>query len=130
MNRTERREAQIKAIRSLDERDLLYLAGLMEGEGCFSVRHRIVKGKRYTQVGVSLQMIDRDVVARVGQLIRQSHREAKSPQRPSHWSQPWVLTLYGPAAEELMHALLPHMGERRSARIKECLSIVHGLSEG
>lgn len=95
-----------------DRDDLLWLAGILEGEGTFDL-HR----GRYPRV--RLGMTDRDVVGRAASVmdatIRLSLRAA--PAKPS-----WHAELSGPRAEELMADVLPHMGARRSQRIAEVLA--------
>lgn len=97
-----------------DRDDLLWLAGLLEGEGSFDA-HR----GRYARV--RLGMTDRDVVGRAATLmdatIRLTLKEA--PASPT-----WHTELSGPRAEAIMTAILPHMGTRRSQRIAEVLSAV------
>lgn len=95
-----------------DRDDLLWLAGILEGEGTFDL-HR----GRYPRV--RLGMTDRDVVGRAASLmdttIRLSLRAA--PQKPS-----WHAEASGDRAASIMAAVLPHMGARRSQRIAEVLA--------
>lgn len=96
-----------------EERDLLWLAGLLEGEGTFDA-HR----GRYPRI--RLGMTDRDVVGRAATLmgsgVRLTLRHA--PKQPT-----WHTEISGPRAEAIMRAILPHMGARRSGRIAEVLSV-------
>lgn len=91
--------------------DVIWLAGLLEGEGSFDL-HRA----RYPRV--RLAMSDRDVVGRAATLmdcsIRLGLREAP------HASM-WHAEISGPKAEAIMRAILPHMGARRSGRIAQIL---------
>ena len=95
-----------------DHDDLLWLAGLLEGEGTFDA-HR----GRYPRI--RLAMTDRDVVGRAASLmdtgVRLSLREA--PASPT-----WHAELSGARAAAIMAELLPHMGARRSQRIAEVLA--------
>lgn len=95
-----------------DRDDLLWLAGLLEGEGTFDA-HR----GRYPRV--RLAMTDRDVVGRAASLmdttIRLSLKEA--PASPT-----WHAECSGDKAAAIMEAILPFMGTRRSQRIAEVLS--------
>lgn len=95
-----------------DRDDLIWLAGLLEGEGTFDA-HR----GRYPRV--RLAMTDRDVVGRAASLmdttIRLSLHEAPS-------SPTWHAELSGARAEEIMREVLPFMGTRRSQRIAEVLA--------
>lgn len=96
----------------MDEHELIWLAGLLEGEGTFDL-HR----GRYPRVRVG--MTDRDVVGRAAALMgaraRLSLREAPSQST-------WHAEVSGPRAVGLMEELLPHMGSRRSGKIAEVLA--------
>jgi hypothetical protein len=96
--------------------DLIWLAGLLEGEGTFDLQRR-----RYPRI--RLAMTDRDVVGRaatlMGTKVRLSLRQA--PNKPT-----WHAEVQGPRAVSLMEALLPHMGARRSQAIATILAD-HGL---
>lgn len=93
--------------------DLLWLAGLLEGEGSFDA-HR----GRYPRI--RLGMTDRDVVGRAASLMDSSIRLSlhAAPEKPT-----WHTELSGTKAAEVMRAILPFMGARRSAKIAECLAV-------
>lgn len=95
--------------------DLLWLAGLLEGEGTFD-SHR---GK-YPRV--RLAMTDRDVVGRAASLMDTKIRLSlhAAPAKPT-----WHSELSGERAAEIMREILPFMGARRSARIAEVLGTHH-----
>ncbi len=104
-------------IADADRDDVIWLAGLLEGEGTFDLQ----RGK-YPRVRVS--MTDRDVVGRAATLFGSSIRLTlrTAPHRPM-----WHAEVQGPKAVSVMRAVLPFMGARRSARIAEILS-AHGLA--
>jgi hypothetical protein len=104
-------------IADADRDDVVWLAGLLEGEGTFDL-HR---GK-YPRVRVA--MTDRDVVGRAATLFGSSIRLTlrTAPHRPM-----WHAEIQGQKAVLVMRAVLPFMGARRSAKIAEILS-AHGLS--
>lgn len=91
--------------------DLIWLAGLLEGEGCFDL-HR---GK-YPRVRVG--MADRDVVGRVATLFGCRVRLSLKP-KPN--AAIWHAEVTGAKASRIMHEVLPYMGARRSAKIAEIL---------
>lgn|SRR5690606_7769933 len=95
----------------MNERDLIWLAGLCEGEATFDL-HR---GK-YPRV--RLAMTDRDVIGRAALLLGASIRVTF---RPAPNKATWHTELSGTRAAEIMRQLLPHMGARRSAKIAEIL---------
>jgi hypothetical protein len=94
-----------------DERDVIWLAGLLEGEGTFDM-HR---GK-YPRVRVG--MTDRDVVGRAATLMgcRVTVRLHGAPAQAT-----WHAEVSGPKAVAVMEAILPHMGARRSGVIATIL---------
>ncbi|WP_336628463.1 MULTISPECIES: hypothetical protein [unclassified Microbacterium] len=95
-----------------DRAALIWLAGLLEGEGAFDL-HR----QRYPRI--RLQMTDRDVVDRAAQLMGTSVRA--SLKRPPA-STTWNAEVSGERAATLMAQLLPYMGARRSRRIGDTLA--------
>jgi hypothetical protein len=97
-----------------DRDDVLWLAGLLEGEGTFDL-HR----GRYPRVRVG--MTDRDVVGRAATLIGSGVRLTLK-RKP--YASTWHAEVSGPKATAVMKAILPHMGARRSGRIAEILAHV------
>lgn len=91
--------------------DLLWLAGLLEGEGSFDL-HR---GK-YPRVRVG--MSDRDVVGRAATLLGARVRLSL---KPAPNAAMWHAEVSGAKAAEIMRQILPHMGARRSAKIAAIL---------
>ena len=99
-------------IADADRDDVVWLAGLLEGEGTFDL-HR---GK-YPRVRVA--MTDRDVVGRAATLFGSSIRLTL---KPAPTSPLWHAEIQGGPAAEIMRAVLPFMGTRRSGKIAEILS--------
>lgn len=91
--------------------DLIWLAGLLEGEGTFDLH----KGK-YPRVRVS--MTDRDVVGRAASLLGTGIRMSIST--VGHKAT-YHAELSGARAAAVMLDLLPFMGARRSSKIAEVL---------
>lgn len=96
---------------NIPESDLMWLVGILEGEGSFDC-HR---GK-YPRV--RLGMTDRDVVGRAATLMGSRVRLSlhAAPVQAT-----WHTEISGERAADIMRALLPHMGARRSARIATVL---------
>lgn len=91
--------------------DLLWLAGLLEGEGSFDL-HR---GK-YPRIRVG--MTDRDVIGRAATLLGARVRLSL---KPAPNAAMWHAEVSGTKAAEIMALVLPHMGSRRSGRIAAIL---------
>lgn len=95
----------------MDRDDLMWLAGLLEGEGWF--------GHRNGYARLSLECTDRDVAGRAATLLHGNLRARLQRSDRSHPT--YVVEVGGDKALTAMKALLPHMGARRSSRILEIL---------
>lgn len=108
---------------SVMQRDeLMWLAGLLEGEGYFGATGARGCDKRYAVVNLS--MTDEDVVRRAAKLMESSVNGPYQPRTRPHVRPHWVAKLTGRRAVALLHELLPHMGVRRADRIRSVLSEV------
>jgi hypothetical protein len=98
--------------------DLLWLAGLLEGEGCFTV----TGGGRGTPT-VKVGMTDKDVVQRVAKLLG---TKCLGPYGVSkhgrQYKDNYEASLHGQAALEFMRTVKPLMFLRRRTKIKELLA--------
>lgn len=95
--------------------DLAWLAGLLEGEGCFLVRNG--RGGPLVQ----LNMVDGDIVARAAEIMGGRSR----PWHAERWGvkktqTAWRVRIEGSKALGLMDELYPLLGIRRRARIDAC----------
>lgn len=102
-------------------RTISWLAGLLEGEGCFDVRG--AKGNRRPCLRVRLGMVDEDVVLCAsgffgGSTVRASSRPARPREKTMYY-----IGWNGAKAEDAMCAVRPFMGKRRSRRVDELLSL-------
>jgi hypothetical protein len=104
----------------MDSHDLAWLAGWLEGEGCFIVRPP-TKGRGW---GVSIEAAstDRDVVLRAqrmaGGTVHALSRRADRKHKPL-----WLWAVYTRSSVlSLAAALRPLMSQRRAARITEMLA--------
>jgi hypothetical protein len=93
-------------------RDVIWLAGLLEGEGCFT--------KCRESIRISIAMTDKDIIERVAVLF-------KCPvgvwTRRGTAKTPYNAIVCGNDAAAWMMMIFPFMGSRRQARIKELLKI-------
>ena len=92
--------------------DIAWLAGLLEGEGCF--RHTAS-----TPI-IHLSMTDRDVVARAAAIMDAKLYGPYS--RGNGHQDTWMSSLAGERALVVMRAILPMMGNRRTDRIQSVLA--------
>lgn len=93
------------------EVELAWLAGLLEGEGCFGLH----TGNR---VVVELSMVDEDVVRKAARIMDSTARFHHPPSWQKRGFLPqWRTAVRGKKAMLLMRELLPLMGDRRSSKI-------------
>jgi hypothetical protein len=103
----------------IDDITLSWLAGLLEGEGSFMMSRNTVKGKIYHYPKIVVSMTDEDVIQRAADAFGTS---VYTVPKIENRKQQWRATLTGSKAAEMMTLLIPHMGKRRAAKIKEILS--------
>lgn len=96
--------------------DLYWLAGLLEGEGFFTLR-------RKGDLLVGVRMTDLDVIQRVRDLLKfdaSIHVEERDSCKDIY-----LIQIHGRRAVGWMMTLYSLMGERRKSRIRECLAGWH-----
>ncbi len=98
--------------------DVHWLAGLLEGEGCFSV-NRSASINAYPVI--SMQMCDEDSVSRAARLLGGLNVHRAEPSRPE-WRPTFKLGITGDLAARWMRTLRPLMGSRRQAAIDVALA--------
>lgn len=111
---------------------LYYLVGILEGEGCFYIRKTKVwriKTKAYKILSlpvIQLKMTDKDIVEKTA-LIAGCRKVCNASISGSSRKPAYVWALTGSKAIELMKLVQPLMGNRRSNKIIEILTIIRGL---
>jgi hypothetical protein len=107
--------------------ELSWLAGLLEGEGCFYLTTRHNKdGTPRPLVSIILSMTDEDVVRRAHKLVVSGNVHARTyadgKRKPAWvWNDSNVDTVV-----PLLHSLHPLMGTRRAEKIALMLAAVDG----
>ncbi len=106
--------------------ELHWLAGLLEGEGCFLMP----PPSNPATPRLTLEMTDQDVVHKAAELLgaRTVHRRVRGKNKPTY-----SFCLHGKKALMVMMLLQPHLGERRAAKIQRivdyCLARARMLHE-
>jgi hypothetical protein len=98
----------------MHENEMYWLAGLLEGEGCFTF-------KRPNKPVVALQMTDEDVMERAHALMGSPPPTHRKPQKEHHKAS-WVTQVSGQQAVDLMLLVRPYMGTRRQEQIDYAVS--------
>ena len=96
-------------------KDIYWLAGLLEGEGCFTTVP--VEGKRYPRI--DLRMTDYDVVSKARNILGSTKVSGNSTNRNKEI---FTTQVNGNRAIQWMMTLYSLMGARRQERIKGILN--------
>lgn len=111
----------------LTEAETGWVAGLLEGEGCFYLAMRANRdGTPRPSLAISCCMCDEDVVRRLHAIIGVGAVTTEIPKNPK-WSQSW--TWYISRVDlvvPLLRHLRPHMGARRGVKIDAMLAAAEG----
>lgn len=110
----------------ISSKDLAWVAGLLEGEGCFSSCNTGSGGhygkKRYSYPQIQVTMVDLDVLERLLEIVGIGSITGPHRVRSEHHNPTWGWKVTGAKAAKLMELIKPHMGLRRTARIEEALN--------
>ena len=101
------------------QRDIYWIAALLEGEGCFTIQK--AHGKLSTPL-ISLIMCDLDVLERAHRLLRVTAKITRHNALNPKWKSSFGFHLTGTPAIAWMMTVYPIMGQRRQARIREILA--------
>lgn len=105
--------------------ELGWLAGILEGEGCFRLHHT---GNNKHSPSIQLDMVDEDIVLRVQVLLQRitkkntniNYRQAIG--KRSHYQPSFRLQINGDNAVRVMKAIVKYMGVRRRQKIWQILN--------
>ena len=111
------------------EPEIAWIAGLLEGEGCFSICIRKTAKHNHKTVAVHCEMTDEDVIIKLHKIAgcgtinkraNVSGREDRRVRKPT-----WIWSVQNHAGIlRVCKAILPFMGTRRQAKIKELIDYV------
>ena|ERR1041385_5442118 len=96
---------------------IIYLAALLEGEGCFVMSRNSPR--------IHYNSTDEDVVKNVAEMFHVPYRLMGGKTRIRHkedWKPCYNVTINGQKAIELMMSILPLMGKRRQDKIMEVIT--------
>lgn len=96
--------------------DIAWAAGLIEGEGCFTLHS---DGKRAYFI---MDMTDKDVLENFQKVFPNTNlRGPYVHKNKPHQKSRWRIDAYGDKCTEVMKAVYPYMGIRRKAKINSLL---------
>ena len=104
--------------------NLSWLAGLLEGEGCFFVGKRDKKSP-YWRICVQLIMTDEEPVAKAAGIMGTTY--SLSSRRTKGDKKIYRTVLYGKRAIALMLSIRDLMCARRQQKIQQCLDIWNSM---
>ena len=93
--------------------DAAWLAGLVEGEGCIDAPRGNAR--------VRVKMTDPDVVLRAASLMGAKVYADDWGARTHGYRPQWVAQITGPRAVDVLTAVLPYLGARRTSRATEVI---------
>jgi hypothetical protein len=104
-----------RTVSDLSHDNLLWLAGLLEGEGAF------LKGAPSSprRPQISVEMTDEDVVAHVAAVLGVTYFSVAPRRQP--WKPSYRLAIRGAPAVRVMQAIRPFMGARRQLQIDKAV---------
>ena len=102
----------------MDEKETAYIAGFVDGEGCFSIDRSSRKNPRYKTptytFSLRISQTQEEVLdwiqARIGGNVNE--RKSRDRQYPNAKTS-WHLQIYGKAAENAVHLLAPYLRVKR-----------------
>ena len=102
-------------MKNLSPIEWAWIAGIIEGEGCFSTT------KTNPHPLFALQMVDEDIVARFADLVgvKYAHRVMKGEKHKDVFQ---IAVRRRSFIEWLIVNIYPWMGERRRSKIDECIA--------
>ncbi|MDE2020618.1 MAG: hypothetical protein KGJ13_09810 [Patescibacteria group bacterium] len=102
--------------------EVAWLAGILEGEGCFIIQYRkLGPPKGGGCIKIQLKMTDEDVILRAAKIMQSKVAPPIIPKKPTHKIQ-FSTSLSGYRARKILEIILPFMGIRRSIRIRELMT--------
>lgn len=104
----------------LTDTDIAWLAGLLEGEGCFLG----APPSSPNQPLITVVMTDLDVIQRVADMFGCSVVTIHTDRQNPRWKPTYKARMGGSKAVSMMHLLRPMMGARRQAQIDKAIASV------
>ena len=101
--------------------DLLWLAGLLEGDGHFSLSKN--SKSKPNRCGIKVQMIDADTVEKVASIFKVSMRSENRIKTNKNHNKTYTAEIYCQKSLSLMKLLSPYMGVRRQQKIHEIIDV-------
>lgn len=115
----------------VSEIEAAWAAGIMEGEGCFSIFKRQTSTENHKAIHIQCTMTDQDVILKlknifnVGTLHEHKHYGQRCDGQPYKPAWRWSVQNHA-GIRYVIDRILPYLGERRSAKAIEILEYIKG----
>lgn len=104
--------------RIIPERDIIYLAGLIDGEGSIFVKKSEGVKNPIHSLDVEISMTDKPTIERIHTMLGfGSFRPAKRKKKAAHHKQAWKYVASSRDAEVVLNLILPYMTTKREEAI-------------
>jgi hypothetical protein len=108
----------------METQDYRWAAGILEGEGCFSIFQR--KGKDYSQVSVLCEMTDQDTIEKLQKELGVGRVSRRAP-RPSR-KDTWLLAVQKQQdVFDTLIRVMPYLGKRRLKKAQELFNYLEPI---
>ena len=101
----------------MNEIEIAWLAGYLEGEGCFGIYNS--KNNDYPSIHVATT--DLDILYKVKELMNTNSFSSDLRTGKNGWKRTYRTISFGEKSITTMKEILPHMGERRTKKILEII---------
>lgn len=101
----------------ITELEIAWLAGLLEGEGCFDIQGD-------ASPHIKLSMVDEDIVYKAAEIIGTNRIAMAKNGWLKHHKSVFHLNINGYLAMKIMRLIRPYMGERRGSKIDVIINTV------
>ena len=108
-----------------------WAAGVLEGEGCFSIFKRATSSQNHKQLHIQCTMTDEDIISRlqsifnVGSIYKVQPSGCKKDGTP--YKPAWKWAVNNHAGQKLIiESILPYLGNRRKTKALEMLEYING----
>jgi len=99
---------------AVDIKDIYWLAGLIEGEGCFGIYVNVPR--------LQIAMTDRDTIEKCCRILNANiYNNSSNPSKPDHYKDRYECVIRGQVAIEWMLTLYSLMSKRRQNKILQIL---------
>ena len=109
------------SMRNMTPQELGWVAGILEGEGCFTPSRQRSGDKTYVYARIQLNMTDEDVMIRFHETVGIGRLSGPHYYKNPNWKPRWTWRVSNGDAKDLMREIRPLMGARRGGAIDASL---------